>query len=113
MLAKTMTTKQRYWLKQVTAADASGGTISEYASEQGLQLKALYAWKTKLTRLGLYQTSLPESNSPFVAVQPRLSEQQQQEGCAVSLANGTRIEFTGALDSKAIRTIITSAGLKR
>ncbi len=53
MLAKTMTTKQRYWLRQVIAADASGGTISEYASEQGLQLKALYAWKTKLTRLGL------------------------------------------------------------
>ena len=52
MAVKPMTAKQRYWLEHITAADASDGTLSEYAAEQDLSLKSLYGWKTRLIRQG-------------------------------------------------------------
>ena len=116
MRSKSKTVKQSYWLRQVTAADASDGTLSEYAAEHGLEIKALYQWKTKLIKLGLYsqhQATSIESSPSFVAVRPRPPEPLQKECCTITLGNGNRIEFSGALDTKAIRTIITSVGLRR
>ena len=55
MLAKTMTVKQGLWLGHVKAADQSEGSIADYALSQGLRLKTLYQWKSKLVRLGLYR----------------------------------------------------------
>ena len=59
MAVKPMTAKQRYWLEHVTAADASDGTLSEYAAEQDLPLKSLYGWKTKLIRRGYTHRNVP------------------------------------------------------
>ena len=106
MPAKIITTKQRHWLHHVKTADAGDGTLSDYAREHSLNLKALYQWKTKLIKLGHY------SHAPgFVPV--HRPQSGPHYGCTVTLSNGTCIEFTGALDSKAIRTIITSVGLRR
>ena len=55
MLAKTMTRRQRYWLKHIKAADLSNGTIAEYAAAHDVSLKGLYQWKTKLMKLKLYR----------------------------------------------------------
>ena len=82
MVAKPRTAKQIYWLRQVTAAYACDGTLSEYATENGLQVKALYQWKTKLIKLGLYsqhQTTSIESSPSFVAVRPRPPESLQKK----------------------------------
>ena len=106
MPAKSITTKQRHWLRHVKAADTSDGTLSDYASRHELSVKALYQWKTKLIKLGLY-TSAPG----FIPMRHFSSDIHQT--CKVNLPNGTRIEFSGALDSKTIRSIITSTGLKR
>ena len=106
MPAKPITAKQSHWLHHVKAADASDGTLSDYASEHSLNLKALYQWKTKLIKLGLYA---PTSN--FVPIRKLPSE--PHSACKVTLSNGACIEFTGALDSGAIRSIIRSAGLER
>jgi len=32
----TLTERQRYWLEQVRACEASGKTVGEYAAEQGI-----------------------------------------------------------------------------
>ena len=55
MLARTMTAKQRLWLRHVKAADDADGSIADYAQDHGLRLKTLYQWKSKLVKLGLYQ----------------------------------------------------------
>lgn len=111
MPEKPLTAKQRHWLHHVKAADASDGTLFDYASAHNLNLKALYQWKTKLIKLARYPSA--SSGPDFVAVRSRPLPAQSQCNCSVMLYNGTRIEFTGALDSKAIRSIITSAGLRR
>lgn len=112
MLAKTMTAKQRLWLGHVKAADQSDGSIADYAQDHGLRLKTLYQWKSKLVKLGLYQSDQQATHSNFIPVAP-VSTSGAIPNCTLKLSNGTMIEFGGNLDAKTIRSIITSAGLKR
>ena len=113
MLTKPKTAKQAYWLKHLTAASACDDSLSEYAIKHGLNIKALYQWKSKLTKLGLYPSTSAESRSAFIEVRTRPPEPLQKETCTVTLDNGNRIEFIGTLDTTIIRTIIASVGLKR
>ncbi len=112
MLAKTMTAKQRLWLDHVKAADKSEDSIADYALTQGLRLKTLYQWKSKLVRLGLYRSEAQSDKPNFIPV-AAVHSSPALPGCTIKLSNGTVIEFTGELDAKTIRSIITSCGLKR
>jgi len=112
MLAKTMTHKQQLWLDHVKAADSSEGTIADYALSHHLKLKALYQWKSKLVKEGLYRPGAMITESGFVPVKA-VQTKPDQSGCTVNLPNGIQIEFKCELDSKVIRSIITSAGLRR
>ncbi len=106
MPSQPITSKQQHWLEHVKAADTGDESLTDYASRHDLSVKTLYQWKTKLIKLGLYSPA-----SGFVPVHRPPSESRQS--CKLVLPNGTHIEFSGALDGKAIRSIITSAGLKR
>lgn len=117
MLVKPTTDKQRYWLKQVRAADLSDGMLTEYAATNAINLKSLYQWKTKLIRLKLYQPDsvCPEAN--FVPVSTSKTESTasiveavpvDRSGCTVTLTNGTRIDFHGELSVTMIRSIMTT-----
>ena len=119
MLSKTTTEKQRYWLKHVRAADLSSGTIVDYATKNGLSLKSLYQWKTKLIRLKLYQPAWVTLKSDFVSVSPSKTPPitpiveavpVERSGCTVTLANGTCVEFHGELSPGAIRSILIGPG---
>ena len=94
------------------AARVCDDSLSEYAIKHGLKIKALYQWKSKLTKLGLYQAPFVESRAAFIEVRTPQTT-RQKEACTVILGNGDRIEFIGALDNTAIHTILTSVGLKR
>jgi hypothetical protein len=113
MLTKPKTAKQAYWLKHLTAVYACDDSLSKYAIKHGLKIKALYQWKSKLTKLGLCQALSVGSRSAFIEVRTRPPEPLQKETCTITLDNGNRIEFIGALDTTTIRTIIASVGLKR
>ena len=116
MAVKPMTAKQRYWLEHITAADASDGTLSEYAAEQDLSLKSLYGWKTRLIRHGFYS---PERPSGFASIKtvdltsgvPMPPAEQPR--CRVTLPSGARVEFMGSLSPATIRSILTQAGRAR
>ncbi len=112
MLARTITAKQKLWLSHVKAADASDSSIADYAEAHGLRLKTLYQWKTKLVKLGFYGPGAESSQSAFVPVRP-VQSSTCIPSCTIKLVDGTKIEFTGELDAKIIRSIITSSGLKR
>jgi hypothetical protein len=49
----SLTEHQRYWLKHVTACEASGMRITEYASEYGLAVRAMYDGKRALVKKGV------------------------------------------------------------
>ena len=106
MLARTMNVKQHLWLSHVKAADASDGSIADYAQAHGLRLKTLYQWKSKLVKLGLYQHDTEPTKSAFVPVAP-VESSVSLPSCTIKLTTGTVIEFTGVLDAKTIRSIIT------
>lgn len=111
MLAKTITEKQRYWLKHVRAADISDGTISEYAATNTLSLKSLYQWKVKLIRLKLYKPDSVSPESNFLSVSPSKQPTtsivekvpMERSGCTVTLVNDTRIDFHGSLSAGVFR----------
>ena len=104
MPSKPISSKQQQWLQHVKSADTEKGTLTDYASRHDLSVKTLYQWKAKLIQLGLYSPT-----SSFVPVHRSPSSHY---GCTVTLPNGACIEFTGVLDSQAVHTIITSAGVK-
>ncbi len=111
MATKQITTRQQYWLGHVSAAEDSAGTIADYAGHHNLRLKTLYQWKSKLLKLGLYKHGAQQRN--FLPVRAQPIEPASKPGCMIYLTNGVRVEFPGSLDSRAIRSIITSAGLKQ
>jgi hypothetical protein len=49
----TITLRQQYWLDRIKSADASDGTLVDFAKAQGLKVKDLYRWKTVLARRGV------------------------------------------------------------
>lgn len=109
-----LTAKQQTWLEHVRAADTSGGSILAYAAENGLTAKALYAWKTRLIRLGAYS---PEKISDFTPVEaanlPPPAVVSEQPRCRVVLPTGTQIEFLGELSATTIQSILTLCGSTR
>lgn len=117
MLAKTMTDRQRYWLKHVKAADLSDHSITEYAIAHDVSLKGLYQWKTKLMKLKHYQPADGPPAADFVPVTSSPAKtllifdqpvQAQRTGCTVTLANGTRLDFHGELSPGVIRSIMST-----
>lgn len=52
--ATTLTECQHYWLDHVRSCEASGRSIVEYAADQGIDGKAMYAgrrrWSTQFQR---------------------------------------------------------------
>ena len=49
----SLTEHQRYWLKHVRACDASGKRITEYATDHGLGVRAMYDGKRALVKKGV------------------------------------------------------------
>ena len=49
----TLTEHQRYWLKHVRACEASGKRITEYATDYGLGVRAMYDGKRVLVKKGV------------------------------------------------------------
>ena len=99
-----LTERQRYWLEQVRACEASGKTVAEYAAEQGISAQALYAGKKLLVRKGV----LPRTR-------PLRFQRVQVAGVAVGnewriqLPNGISVFCSGAVDAGVLATILSTA----
>jgi hypothetical protein len=96
--------RQRYWLEQVHACEASGQTVAEYAAKQGFSAQAMYAGKKMLVRKGVLPRTRP---SRFKRVQmagvPVGSEWR------IQLPNGVSVAFSGEVDSGALATVLNTA----
>ena len=49
----SLTEHQRYWLKHIRACEASGKRITEYATDHGLGVRAMYEGKRVLVKKGV------------------------------------------------------------
>ena len=100
----SLTERQRHWLEHLRACEASGKGIARYAVAHGLDAKAMYAGKKVLVKKGVLARTRPsrfqraEVNAPVHGSTWR-----------VQLPNGLSVAFSGAVDARTLRTVLTTA----
>ena len=100
----TLTERQRYWLEQVQACEASGKTIAEYAKAQGLDAKAMYAGKKALVRKGV----LPRTRAVRLQ-RARVVSTSLGGEWRIQLPNGVLVAFAGPVDASALSLVLNTA----
>ena len=100
----TLTERQRYWLEQVQACEASGKTIAEYAKAQGLDAKAMYAGKKALVRKGV----LPRTRAVRLQ-RARVVSTSLGGEWRIELPNGVLVAFAGPVDASALSLALNTA----
>ena len=105
MVATTLTERQRYWLKEVQACETSGKTVAEYAMDQGIDVKAMYAGKKTLVKKGVLPRTRPSRFQRAQVVGPVVGGEWH-----IQLPNGVLVTFTGsAVDAEALTTVLNTA----
>lgn len=100
----TLTERQRYWLEQVQACEASGKTIAEYAKAQGLDAKAMYAGKKALVRKGVLARTRAVRFQRARVVSTSLGGEWR-----IELPNGVLVAFAGSVDASALSLVLNTA----
>lgn len=96
---QALTERQRYWLEQIQACEASGESLNAYAEAQGFAAGAIYAAKKVLIRKGLLGQS-PARFQRVHAVPSPVCEWR------VELPNGAAVGFSGAVDTDALSAVL-------
>ncbi len=101
---KRLTERQRYWLEQIKACEASGKSVATYAADHGVEARAMYGAKKTLVRKGV----LPRTRGVrFQRVQTTAVTVDQK--WRIQLPNGVSVEFSGSVDGGSLSTVLTTA----
>ena len=99
-----LTDRQRYWLEHIQACEASGKTVAEYATDRGIEVKAMYAGKKVLVKKGI----LPRTHrSRFQRAQ--VTAPVSDSAWRIQLPNGLSVIFSGTVDARTLSTVLTTA----
>ena len=99
-----LTDRQRYWLEQVQACEASGQSIADYAAAQAIPAQALYAGKSRLVKKGVLPARQLARFQRVRVLEATLSSQWR-----IGLPNGVSVAFVGEVDGQALTAILHSA----
>ena len=98
-----LTERQRYWLEQIKACEASGMSATAYAAEQGFRVGGMYAGKKSLIRKGV----LPQvAGARFQRVQAAVVSVDNE--WRIRLPNGVSVEFSGTVDGGSLSSILNT-----
>ena len=100
----SLTEKQRYWLKHIRACEASGKRITEYATENGLGVRAMYDGKRALVKKGVLPRTHATRFQRAQMVDPVVSSEWR-----IQLPNGVAVAFVGSVDAGALATVLNTA----
>jgi len=96
-----LTERQRYWLEKLKACEASGKSVAAYASDEGIQVRAMYGAKKVLVKKGV----LPRTQqSRFQRVQTQAVNVSSE--WRIRYPNGVSVEFSGAADAESLSMIL-------
>ena len=70
-----LTDRQRYWLEHIQACEASGKSIAEYATEHGVNVRAMYSGKKILVNKGVLPATQPPRFQRVQVMEATLSSQ--------------------------------------
>ena len=93
-----------YWLEHIQACEASGKSIVEYATAQGIAARAMYAGKKTLKKKGMLPSSDPARFQRVQVMEATLSSQWR-----IGLPNGISVAFAGEVDARTLTTVLSSA----
>lgn len=100
-----LTERQRYWLEQIRACEASGKSIAEYTAAHGVQVHAMYAGKKKLVEKGV----LPQTHQARFQRAQVVDAVVSSNEWRVQLPNGVSVAFAGSVDARALTTVLNLA----
>jgi len=100
-----LTERQRYWLEQVKACEASGMSASAYAATQGFHVGGMYAGKKSLIKKGV----LPQAQGARFQRVQTVAVAVDDNKWRIRLANGVSVDFSGAVDAGSLSTVLTTA----
>lgn len=103
-----LTERQRYWLEQIRACEASGKSVAAYAAEHGFEAHAMYGAKKVLVKKGV----LPRTQGVrFQRAETTIIGNDSE--WRIRLPNGVSVEFSGAVDGGTLSAVLnTVAGLR-
>jgi hypothetical protein len=96
-----LTEHQRYWLNHVRACEASGKRITEYATEQGLGVRAMYDGKRALVKKGVLPRTHATRFQRAQVVGPVMGSEWR-----IQLPNGVSVAFSGSVDAGSLTTVL-------
>ena len=99
-----LTQRQRYWLEHIQACEASGKSVAEYATEHGVNARAMYSGKKILVNKGVLPATQPIRFQRVQVMEAALSSQWR-----IGLPNGVSVAFVGEVDGQALTAILHSA----
>ena len=100
----SLTEHQRYWFKHVRACEASGKRITEYATENGLGVRAMYDGKRALVKKGVLPRTHTTRFQRTRVVDPVVSSEWR-----IQLPNGVSVTFAGSVDAGTLAAILNTA----
>jgi hypothetical protein len=100
----SLTEHQRYWLKHVRACEASGKRITEYATNHGLSVRAMYDGKRALVKKGVLPRTRAIRFQRAQVVDPVMGNEWR-----IQLPNGVSVAFAGLVDAGSLTTVLRAA----
>ena len=98
-----LTEQQRCWLKHVQACEVSGKRITEYATENGIGVRAMYDGKRSLVKKGVLPRTHAARFQRAQVVDPVVSSEW-----LIQLQNVVSVEFAGSVDAGALAAVLNA-----
>jgi len=100
----SLTEHQRYWLKHIRACEATGKRITEYATDHGIGVRAMYDGKRVLVKKGVLPRTRATRFQRAQVVGPVMGNEWR-----IQLPNGVSVAFDGSVDAATLATILSTA----
>ena len=112
-----LTQGQRKWLRHLRAAECSGGTIKEYASQRGLSVQSLYQAGKRLRVLGVIEPRArrgrERAESAFVKVEPAAPRREVGPAWRIRLPSGLVFESSAPLAHADLLSLLAALATPR
>ncbi len=99
-----LTDRQRYWLEQIRACEASGKSVAAYAAEHGIEVRAMYGAKKTLVRKGVLRRT---QGVRFQRAETTAVSSDSE--WRIQLPNGVSVDFSGTVDAGSLSMVLTTA----
>lgn len=90
-MPKPLTAKQQYWFDHITTAQRNSQSLSEYATQHNLSIKALYNWRWTFSKR--IENPAP-TKTAFVKILPPAPSTIHEEPAVIIFPNGIRLQLT-------------------